>query len=71
MIPDEVQYFLEHFWNFKNQPNIDPQAPYLLQKYFNEYRKKWKPFINMLFVSMSGSEDFDIFENPSTDIFEK
>ena len=30
------------FWKIFGTSNMDPRTPYLLQKYFNEYKKIWK-----------------------------
>ena len=42
MIPDRLQYFLEHVWNLQKMwPNLDPRTPYLSHKYFEKYKKQY------------------------------
>ena len=47
MIPDRLQYFLEHFLDRpKHRLNLDPRARYLLPKHFKQSKKNmgtsWK-----------------------------
>ena len=46
----DCHIFLDIYGTIKFRPNIDPQTPYLLQKYFQKYKNAWKHFSKILFV---------------------
>ena len=50
MLPDGLQYFVGHLWNFqKSRQNLDPWTPHLSQKYFKSTRNFPDDFKNMIF----------------------
>ena len=49
-------------------PNIDPRDPYLLQKYFNKYKKYGNNFKNISCVKM-GTYNLNVFDTLCTNMF--
>ena len=54
----------------KHRPNMDPQAPHLLEKGFNKYKKTWPHVLKYCFYK-SVHLNFDFVENPCLVICEK
>ena len=53
MIPDRLQYFLEHFWNDqKTRPKLDPRTPYSSPKYCTTYEENGGDILEQYFSYM-------------------
>ena len=67
MIPKWLRMDCNSFWNVlgtsKNWPDIDPRAPYLLQKDFTNTRRLWKHCKN-IGVCKYGDMNFELFWKP-------